>query len=149
MRYVFLLSTFSFLLSFSSLSAPACSRVTAQLTSRTRPLSVMLAASELLGSAVRTELSVKGLDARSLTCRQGCQHGILNQRRRDATSKTERFVKLTGIELTPVPPTSAASKLASSIAFSASSFFQKQTNPVPRDRLVALSMVIRAYRRGP
>ena len=35
------------------------------------------------------------------------------------------------------------------MAASACSIFQKQTNPVPRDRPVALSMVILAYLNGP
>ncbi|OXG33436.1 small subunit ribosomal protein S12 [Cryptococcus neoformans Bt120] len=52
----------------------------------------------------------------------------------------------TGIELAPV---SIATLCASSITSSACSFFQKQTNPVPLDRPVALSMVILAYRKGP
>lgn len=89
--------------------------------------------------------------------REGVGRSVLDLQTRRPTKRSEsastgcdkQNIKLTGIELTPVPPTSAASRLASSIAFSASSFFQKQTNPVPRDRLVALSMVIRAYRRGP
>lgn len=54
----------------------------------------------------------------------------------------------TGTELAPLP-VSTLINLACSTARSASSRFQKQTKPVPRDRPVALSMVILAYRRGP
>lgn len=60
----------------------------------------------------------------------------------------EQERRLTGTLLAPLPVSTFISR-ACSTARSASSFFQKQTNPVPRDRPVALSRVIRAYRRGP
>src|SRR5579863_7474005 len=47
------------------------------------------------------------------------------------------------------PVISARIILLCSITLSASARFQKQTKPVPRDRPVAGSTVIRAYRKGP
>ena len=54
--------------------------------------------------------------------------------------------KPTGIAFAPV---SLETLSASSVALSASSVFQKQTNPVPLDRPVSLSIVNLAYRNGP
>lgn len=56
-----------------------------------------------------------------------------------------------GLLLRPVvlDPVIWYTRAASASALSASSFFQKQAKPVPRDRPVARSIVILAYRRGP
>lgn len=132
MRYVFRLSPACLARSPSSFMTPACSLVTALVTSKVLPWMTSLLARLDDGSTVRTD---------------GRANGFLLGA---AAVEAPTAVALAPVApAVPYAPVSACTRSASSIAASACSVFQKHTKPVPRDRPVDLSMVIRAYRRGP
>lgn len=131
-RYMLRLSAFSRFLSPSSLSLPATSRVTALTQSSVRPCSTKLLARREDGSGVNIEGSVNGF---LLGCYK-CQLVDDCEMHNNHTAS-----------LDPVVCSRRSSHC--SITLSASSLFQKHAKPVPRERPVVASIVIRAYRRGP
>jgi len=127
-RYAFRLSAFSRFLSPSSLSFVASFLVTARTTSNVLPCRTRLCARLDEGSGVNIEGSLNGL-------------GFTYSRRISITDAICGAMDPT-VEVGPV--VSRRKRSLFSTALSASSTFQKQTKPVPLDRPVSWSIVMRA-----